>query len=173
MIQQNQPFINSYVPTQGTAPSWRDRNWQTTMPALRPDQRVTHPRLTFSPCGPRPSCHSPRPRPISMRSSVYGDASIPNLREDSASPPRGFGINLNGDKKFDPKDDGYLTFDISGDGKYDLSDMMNSRLLLKSFGGDFDFNGDGKVEMKEKTQGSPQEVDLNTGSLGRLHSPIG
>ena len=171
MIQQNQPFINFYVPAQGTAPSWRDRIWQTPMPAFCPDQRVTHPRLTFSPNGPRPSCHSPRPRTISMPSSVYRDASIPSPRKDSASPLRGFGINLDGDKKYDQKEDGYLTFDISGDGKYDLSDMMDSRLLLKSFRGDFDFNGDGKVEMKEKNQGSQQEVDLNTGSSSISFDP--
>lgn len=85
---------------------------------------------------------------------TFEDANIPSPKAPIVGQDRGFGIDYNHDHKFDPKQDGYLTFDMDGDGKYTRSDIEGSRNLLKSYSGDFDLNGDGRVSMKEKLFGT-------------------
>ena len=69
------------------------------------------------------------------------------------NPPKGYGMDLNGDGKFDPKQDGYLSFDLNRDGKHTDQEIQQSRNLLKAFSGDFDVNNDGRVDYGEYFQG--------------------
>lgn len=67
--------------------------------------------------------------------------------------PRGFGMDLNGDGKFDSKNDGFLSFDLNRDGQHSEQEIQQSRNLLKAFTGDFDANADGRVDYNEFFQG--------------------
>jgi hypothetical protein len=69
------------------------------------------------------------------------------------NPPRGYGLDLNNDGKFDAKNDGFLTFDLNRDGKHTDQEITQSRNLLKAFSGDFDVNADGRVDYGEMFQG--------------------
>lgn len=69
------------------------------------------------------------------------------------STPRGYGLDLNGDGEFDPKRDGFMSFDLNRDGVHSDEEIAQSRNLLKAFSGDFDSNGDGRVDFGEYWQG--------------------
>jgi EF hand len=104
------------------------------------------------------------------------------------APPShsGFGIDLNGNGRFDPKQDGVLAFDFNRDGKLDNSEISHSREILKSFSqpnyfpggetqeerwnsegimrlrGQIDVNNDGKLSAEElKNSGAMIWIDSN------------
>ena len=99
------------------------------------------------------------PRPISTTGRVFADAQL-NPQQDfiafrpyGYNPPRGYGLDLNNDGKFDPKKDGFLAFDLNRDGKHTDQEIAQSRNILKAFSGDFDVNADGRVDYGEYYQG--------------------
>ena len=106
---------------------------------------------------------------------VKADVRIPELAKSVVGEtdqvrvgPRGFGVDLDGDRKINSKNDGFLAFP-NKDGKYDTKAANN---LLKAFAGDNDFNNDGKVSKAEKERGAKlkargQGMDLDKdGVLG-------
>lgn len=66
---------------------------------------------------------------------------------------RGFGLDLNNNGRYDAGKDGVLAFDLNKDGKITNDEIEQSRDRLKAFGGDYDFNADGKVSFCEKLKG--------------------
>lgn len=66
---------------------------------------------------------------------------------------KGYGIDLNGDGRFNRGKDGVLVFDFNRDGKYSDNEISRSNDLMKAFRGDFDFNGDGRVCRGERARG--------------------
>jgi len=78
----------------------------------------------------------------------------------------GFGVDMNGDGKYQGGVDGILAFDKNNDGKLSKQEITDSNKLLKAFNGDFDLNGDGKVGFFERIQGKAlqkkaQKMDKN------------
>lgn len=67
--------------------------------------------------------------------------------------PRGYGVDLNGDGKFNSNKDGFISFDLNRDGQHSDHEVSQSRNLLKAFSGDFDVNADGQVDFGEMFQG--------------------
>lgn len=96
---------------------------------------------------------------IQTRNQAFADANLGdpfigfNIFTGEHNPPRGFGLDLNNDGKFDPKKDGFLSFDLNGDGQHTDQEITQSRNLLKAFSGDFDVNADGRVDYGEYFQG--------------------
>ena len=94
-----------------------------------------------------------RPNPVGR--GTFQDAQIhrtPRPNEFHYSP-RGYGIDLNGDGRFDQKQDGILSFDFNRDGNMDDREIETSNRMLKAFGGNFDANGDGRVGWGEFFEG--------------------
>lgn len=67
--------------------------------------------------------------------------------------PKGYGLDLNGDGKYNPRQDGMLSFDFNGDGHHSDQEIHHSNTLLKAFSGNFDQNGDGFTDWNEQMQG--------------------
>ena len=66
---------------------------------------------------------------------------------------KGYGIDLNRNGRFDKGQDGVLMFDMNRDGKYDKTDVSKTNDLMKAATGNFDFNGDGRIDRMERIQG--------------------
>lgn len=79
---------------------------------------------------------------------------------------QGYGVDLNGNGRYDRGQDGVLAMDLNRDGKVDKNEIEQSRKRLMAFGGNYDFNGDGRVGLFERIQGgalrgSMQQYDTN------------
>jgi EF hand len=84
---------------------------------------------------------------------------------------RGYGLDLNGNGRYDKGQDGVLAFDLNHDGKISASEIRESNERLKAFGGNYDLNGDGKVTPCErlKAEGYKKEMQkLDTDGDGKL-----
>lgn len=66
---------------------------------------------------------------------------------------KGYGINLNQRAGHQRGKDGVLVFDMNRDGKYDKRDVQNSNDMMKSATGNYDFNGDGRIDRSERRRG--------------------
>lgn len=116
--------------------------------------------------------HTPgyRPSPPRFGTQTRNTFSDQWLHTDRAyyyQPPRGFGMDLNGDGKFDSKNDGFLTFDFNRDGKNTDQEIQQSRNLLKAFSGDFDSNADGRTDINEFFQGYSNYFQARSMDLDR------
>ncbi len=69
---------------------------------------------------------------------------------DTNQARTGFGIDLNGDGRYNKNQDGLLALDMDGDGKYTSKDVQNTANYLKALSGEEDLNGDGTVSFQEK-----------------------
>jgi hypothetical protein len=63
---------------------------------------------------------------------------------------QGYGIDLNGNGRYDRGQDGILAFDYNKDGKFDNKEIGRSREMMRALSGSNDVNGDGKVGCMEK-----------------------
>jgi hypothetical protein len=86
---------------------------------------------------------------------------------------QGYGLDFNGNGRYDRGRDGVLVFDMNRDGRMDTSDVQSTNDLMKAAAGDFDFNKDGRVSMAERMRGAVlrhkfQQLDRNRD--GRLSS---
>ncbi|MGE0495983.1 MAG: hypothetical protein AB7S38_42650 [Vulcanimicrobiota bacterium] len=121
-----------------------------------------------SPIAPQPAPANPgqvanylpnpdRPTPIwgGWQQTRFGfeDAAFSPRDPHYHGPTLGYGLDLDGNGKFNPKQDGYLAFDLNRDGQYSDQEVAQSRNLLKAFSGDFDVNSDGNVDFGEFFQG--------------------
>lgn len=89
----------------------------------------------------------------------FPDATIrqtfpPQGRRLLPPPLTGYGIDLNGDGRFTQGQDGMLAFDLDRDGQLTRAEVERSNNLLKAFGGNYDFDGDGQVNYREWNQGN-------------------
>ena len=91
--------------------------------------------------------------------SFQDDAQVSYATFDNVSATRpaetnqtrtGFGIDLNRDGSFSKDTDGYLAFDMDGDGKYTSRDVQATSNYLKVLAGEEDLNGDGTISFQEK-----------------------
>ena len=85
---------------------------------------------------------------------------------------KGFGIDLDGDGKFNLNKDGLLSLNLGG--KNGVENVTRTNDLLKAFGGNFDANGDGKLSSQElhrgnryAQQGAQMDLDRD-GTLSRF-----
>lgn len=88
-------------------------------------------------------------------------------------PEKGYGIDLNGDGQYQAGQDGVLAFDTNKDGKLSKAEIEKSREMLKAFGGNYDFNNDGKVGFWERIKGNSYSNQMKKKDLdgdGRLSS---
>lgn len=63
---------------------------------------------------------------------------------------QGYGIDLNGNGRYDRGQDGVLAFDLDHDGRIEDREIQESNQRLKAFGGNYDLNDDGKVTFCER-----------------------
>lgn len=75
-------------------------------------------------------------------------ANMPNA--DVGGGQRGFVVDVNGDGQYGRGQDAVLGMDFDGDGNLNQKEISRTRELMSSFGGNNDFNGDGKVSKEEK-----------------------
>jgi len=86
-------------------------------------------------------------------------------------PVRGYGLDLNGDGRYDRGQDGVLAFDFNRDGRLDDNEIGRSNAMLKAYGGNYDLNGDGNVDFWERIQGEKlrkQAAKYDTNRDGRF-----
>ena len=109
-------------------------------------------------------CYRPSPRPVFGRvhqnhgnlDGVYVRPSGPRgllgalTGNNNRHSARGYGIDLNGNGRYDRGRDGILAFDYNRDGKYDNKEINRSREMMRALSGTNDVNGDGKVGCFEK-----------------------
>jgi hypothetical protein len=96
-------------------------------------------------------------RPYETQNQNLPDAQVggsdcfgaPWLRKDV----RGYGIDLDGNGRYDRGTDGVLAFDFNHDGKLEDGEIKKSNTILKTMGGNYDLNGDGKVSWWERRRG--------------------
>lgn len=79
---------------------------------------------------------------------------------------QGYGLDFNGNGRYESGADGVLLFDTNRNGRYDQSDVETTNKMMKAAKGDFDFNNDGKISMGERMQGAMlqrrfQQLDRN------------
>lgn len=120
---------------------------------------------------PAPPMYFPHPVPNENR-KTFSDQLLHSDRiygfgGPHFQPPRGFGLDLNGDGKFDSKNDGFLSFDFNRDGQHTDQEIQHSRNLLKAFSGDFDTNGDGRMDFNEYWQGFSNYFQARSMDLDR------
>lgn len=73
---------------------------------------------------------------------------------------KGYGIDLNGNGRYDRGQDGVLAFDLNHDGKIDKQEIEESNQRLKAFGGNYDLDGDGKVNFCERIRGQQYQREM-------------
>lgn len=86
-------------------------------------------------------------------------------------PRGGYATDLNNNGRYDAGQDGVLAMDLNRDGHIDRQEIEGSRRRLMSMGGNFDFNGDGRVGGFERMQGSALRGEMrqrDTDGDGRL-----
>lgn len=66
----------------------------------------------------------------------------------------GYGLDLNNNEQYDRGQDAVLGFDSNRDGKLDAQEIVQTNNILAAWGGDNDFNNDGKVDNNEQIQGA-------------------
>ena len=77
----------------------------------------------------------------------------------------GFGIDLGGDGNFSPEIDGYLAFDIDGDGQFSTQDVQTTSNYLRALSGETDLNGDGRVSFQERSDAHNMIQQLGSADL--------
>lgn len=65
----------------------------------------------------------------------------------------GYGLDLDGDDRFDGGRDGVLGFDLDRNDRLDESEIGYTRAALQAFAGRYDRDGDGQVSAEEDRQG--------------------
>ncbi len=96
------------------------------------------------------------PPPQAQWSQGHGNlpyAQVGNGGFLGVGPRAGYGLDLNNNGRYDAGQDGVLAMDLNRDGLVDRGEIEQSRRRLMAFGGNFDFNGDGRVELVEHLQG--------------------
>lgn len=101
----------------------------------------------------------PQPQPYGQPGRNFQDVHTGGFqrggwRNRFLEPTRGFGIDLNGNGRFDRGRDGVLVFDFNRDGKIDQKEISGTNNMMKAASGDYDFDGDGKVSKKERFMGA-------------------
>ena len=66
----------------------------------------------------------------------------------------GYGVDLNHNGQYDKGQDAILGMDFDKDGKIDNQEVERTNNLLSAWGGDSDFNHDGKVDKTEQLKGA-------------------
>jgi len=74
----------------------------------------------------------------------------------------GYATDLNNNGRYDAGQDAVLAMDLNRDGRVDRNEIEGSRRRLMSMGGNFDFNGDGKVGLFERMQGGTMSREMRS-----------
>lgn len=72
----------------------------------------------------------------------------------------GYGVDMNRNGSYDRGRDGVLAFDLNHDGQIDDKEVQGSNERLKAFGGNYDLNGDGKVNLCERIKASQYQQQM-------------
>lgn len=119
---------------------------------------------------PSPSCGRPPfgcwPPPYSTEVGNLPDSAVGQNGWLFPQTTRGYGLDLNGNGRYDRGTDGVLAFDLNRDGRIDDREVQESNERLKAFGGNYDLNGDGRVNFCERIRGERlrsemQQMDRN------------
>lgn len=73
---------------------------------------------------------------------------------------KGYAVDQNGNGRYDRGKDAVIAFDLNRDGKVDTHEMEESNQRLKAFGGNYDMNGDGKVNFCERIKGHSYQCQM-------------
>ena len=94
-------------------------------------------------------------------------ANMPNA--DVGGGQRGFVVDVNGDGQYGRGQDAVLGMDFDGDGNLNQKEISRTRELMSSFGGNNDFNGDGKVSKEEKKRAAGyRQLDRDRDGNGKV-----
>lgn len=131
-------------------------------------------------CYPRPQCPGPwGPGPWGPPQPWNWNQGHENLENATVgrhgflglNRTKGYGVDLNGDGRYTPGRDGVLAMDLNRDGRITPDEIEASRARLKAMGGNYDLNGDGRVTICERLQGSQYQREMqryDTDGDGRL-----
>lgn len=133
-------------------------------------------------------CFRPCPRPIfgnvhqnvGNLDGVYVRPSGPRglfgalVGNNNRNGAQGYGVDLNGNGRYDRGQDGILAFDYNRDGKVDNKEIGRSREMMRALSGTDDVNGDGKVgcfeKMKAKSlRNQARKMGLRQGRDGSIN----
>lgn len=141
-------------------------------------------------CGPQPPSNSiwpgqpggcqPRPLPMPMPGGCCRPQPQPmeDIYMGRGKPPswlpghvgRGFGVDLDGDGRFQRGSDGILAYDFNRNGRFDGNEAMQTNVMLKVARGNFDLDGNGKVGFMEAIASRKMqkrfESQIRSGELG-------
>jgi len=73
---------------------------------------------------------------------------------------RGYAVDLNNNGRYDRGQDGVLGMDLNHDGRVDNREIEQTNQRMKAFGGNYDLNGDGKVNFCERIQGRQMQQEM-------------
>lgn len=120
----------------------------------------------------RPLPWRPQPRPGTEYHRNLPDQRVGNWWNTSPfNRNTGYVIDQNHNGRYDRGQDGVLVFDTNRDGKYDQRDVASTNDMMKAAGGNYDFDGDGRVSCCERRRGAflrHQYARLDRNRDGRL-----
>lgn len=95
-----------------------------------------------------------------------------------SQPTQGYALDQNRNGRFDRGRDAVLVFDMNRDGRYDDTDVQNTRNMMRAATGDIDFNNDGYQSLSERMQGATlraqySRMDRNRDGVLNTHEIAG
>lgn len=114
------------------------------------------PTGSYGSCGPYPTPYTHGTGQGNMADTAVGQQGFWPFN----SSVDGYAVDLNHNGGYERGQDGVLAFDLNHDGQISNEEIEGSNDRLKSFGGNYDMNGNGHVTPCEKFQGQQYQNEM-------------
>jgi hypothetical protein len=99
------------------------------------------------------SANNTQPKPEAAKTSQPTTSEVrtvdAKVQGQDGQEVRGYGLDLDGDRRYDGAKDGVLAFDFDKNGDLSSKEVQDSRDGLQAFGGNKDLDGSGNVDQQE------------------------